>query len=734
MTLTGAIGIFHNAALLLTIALAFDMTAGRYLFKPNLAGQLLIGLGLAVVGCVIMLTPWYYQPGIIFDTRSVLLSISGLYFGVLPTAVAMAGTALLRIYQGGIATWTGVSVIAASGLLGIVWRQFHHNTLIDLSWRELFSFGFVVHIVMLALMLIMPQSIAFQVLADITLPVITIYPVAVVMLGSLMSLRLKRDRDTAFLQENEARFRALFEQAAAGVAQVDVHSGKFIHINRRFCDMLGYSAEEMQERTYQSVTFPDDLPTDIEKRKQLVNGEIRDFTIEKRYIHKNGGIVWASLTVSPLWKPGDTPDFTVAIVIDIDALKSAEHKALEAHAHARHLLEESDRQRLVLLSVIEDRKAAEAALKDSEARYRALANNGRMLIWSARPDKLCDYFNDPWLNFTGRSLEQESGFGWTEGVHPEDLDRCIQVYEAAFDKREKFSMVYRLRRNDGEYRWIIDDGVPRYDHRGQFAGYLGYCLDITERIQAEQEVRRLNTGLEQRVKERTAALEQANKELESFSYSVSHDLRAPLRAINGFAQILARRHRDDLNEEGRHYLDNVIEAGERMSRLIEDLLNYSRTGRHAINMVPVPLAPLLAQLKSTFGERIATLEASLAIIEPLATPAGDATLIGQILSNLIDNALTYRKPGIPPQIAISSTQDGDQVVISVKDNGIGIESEYYDKIFQVFQRLHGEEDYPGTGIGLAIVVKSARLMGGSVTVESTPGSGSNFTVRLPAAD
>lgn len=733
MTFIGIVGIFQNAALLLTIALAFDMTAGRLLFKPHLIWQMLIGAGIASVGAVIMLTPWYYQPGIIFDTRSVLLSVSGLFFGALPTAVAMAGTALVRLYQGGIATWTGVSVIIASGLTGIIWRYLRKVPLDKITWRELLAFGLVVHVLMLALMLFMPRTIAMQVLADITVPVLLIYPAAVVMLGSIMALRLRRDRDTRELLNSEARFRALFEQAAVGVAQVDTRTGRFVRTNRRFCDIIGYTRDEMERCNFQSIAHPEDLPSEDDKTKQLLSGKIREFSLEKRYIHKDGRIVWVNLTVSPLFEAGQAPFGIVVIVIDITERKQAEQAAYAARADAERLLEEADRQRLVLLSVIEDQKAAEAALKESETRYRYLANNGRALIWSSRLDKLCDFFNEPWLNFTGRTLEQEWGLGWSESIHPDDLDRCLQVYDTAFDKREKFSMVYRLRRHDGEYRWFIDDGVPRYDHNGEFSGFLGYCLDITERVEAEQEILRLNASLEQRVRKRTSELELANKELESFSYSVSHDLRAPLRAINGFAQILARRHSDALDDEGKHYLDNVVEAGERMSKLIEDLLHYSRTGRDAVRRCPVPLLPLLNQLSVTFAERISSAHATIDIEEPLATPLGDATLLGQVLTNLLDNALIYCKPEVPPKIVVSSKQENDRVVIRISDNGIGIAPEYYDKIFKVFQRLHTEEEYPGTGIGLAIVAKSVRMMGGSVSAESTLGVGSTFRIELRAA-
>jgi len=271
----------------------------------------------------------------------------------------------------------------------------------------------------------------------------------------------------------------------------------------------------------------------------------------------------------------------------------------------------------------------------------------------------------------------------------------------------------------------------RKDEIGRLGDDFNLMLAALEKNEAE--IRELNMSLEQRVHDRTSELESANKELESFSYSVSHDLRAPLRAVSGFAQILARRHRASLDEEGRHYLDNVVSASERMGTLIEDLLHYSRTGRGAVRAVPVPLKPIVEQLASTFGERIAAAGALFEVLEPLATPLGDATLVGQILSNLVDNALTYCRRDGTPQVTLSSVREGARVILRVADNGIGIAAEYHEKIFQVFQRLHSEDEYPGTGIGLAVVAKAVRLMEGEVSIESSPGQGSSFIVRLPAA-
>lgn len=245
------------------------------------------------------------------------------------------------------------------------------------------------------------------------------------------------------------------------------------------------------------------------------------------------------------------------------------------------------------------------------------------------------------------------------------------------------------------------------------------------------QVQHYAADLELRVARRTAQLEAANKELEAFSYSVSHDLRAPLRAVSGFAEIIARRHRASLDDQGQHYVDNIVEASARMSQLIDDLLAYSRLGRTSVRRQSVSLHDLLARITKDLAARAAESDADIDLPGDRLVVRGDPTLLNQIFANLLGNALTYHRPGSPPRVAISWRDESDHVVVCVSDNGIGIPPEYHNKIFNVFQRLHSEDDYPGTGIGLAIVKKAAELLGGRVWVESVVGEGSTFFVQLP---
>ena len=214
---------------------------------------------------------------------------------------------------------------------------------------------------------------------------------------------------------------------------------------------------------------------------------------------------------------------------------------------------------------------------------------------------------------------------------------------------------------------------------------------------------------------------------------MSNDLRAPLRAVAGFSDILARRPAGGLDDAGRHFLDNIIAASKHMGELVDDLLAYSRLGRGALRRVPVPLEPVVDRLCRTFENQLTEPGARLDVARPLATPVGDQTLVEQVLLNFVSNALTYRRDGVPPQIRVDATQRDGTVVLSVADNGIGIPTEYQERIFDVFARLHTEEEYSGTGIGLAIARKAARLMDGEITVASTPGEGSTFSLHLPAA-
>ena len=287
----------------------------------------------------------------------------------------------------------------------------------------------------------------------------------------------------------------------------------------------------------------------------------------------------------------------------------------------------------------------------------------------------------------------------------------------------------QLQSAKGNIKWCRAMGRT-VKKEGRCVKVYGTFQDITDRKNAEEEIRELNRNLELRVHQRTVQLEEANKELEDFVYSVSHDLRAPLRSISGFAEIINRRHKSSLNEEGRHYFDNIVKASGQMGDLIDDLLKFSRLGRKAIQSENVSLDDLFKTAVATLSDQIKKSGARVNLPEQMPVVQGDMTLATHIFINLLENAVKYHQPHEPPLVDVGFEVEDPYVVVSVADNGIGIAPEYHEKIFNIFQRLHSQADYPGTGIGLAAVKKAVQIMAGRVWVESEPGKGSVFKIKV----
>ena len=380
--------------------------------------------------------------------------------------------------------------------------------------------------------------------------------------------------------------------------------------------------------------------------------------------------------------------------------------------------------------VTEDKRRQEA-LRESEVRFRTLADAAPMLVWEAGTDKLRNYFNQTWLNFVGRPMEQELGQGWTENIHPDDLEKCLQTYASSFNAHISFEMEYRLRHHTGEYRWLLDKGVPRFGPQGTFQGYIGACVDITENVQAKQSSMERRAELEQLVNERTLSLQEAIAQMEEFSYSVSHDLRAPLRAMQGYATALMEDYQGKvIDEEGREYLQRIVSAGIRMDRLTRDVLVYSRIPRTAMQLQSVGLDQLVSDIVQQYLEDKSK-DVKISIETPLLPVIGNESFLSQAISNLVDNAVKFNKTGQISHIRIWTESHQDQVRLWVEDDGIGIKPEHQARIWGMFERVHPQSKYDGTGIGLAIVRKTVERMNGSMGVISDGTSGSKFWIQLP---
>ncbi|MGZ4989045.1 MAG: sensor histidine kinase, partial [Limisphaerales bacterium] len=346
---------------------------------------------------------------------------------------------------------------------------------------------------------------------------------------------------------------------------------------------------------------------------------------------------------------------------------------------------------------------------------------------------------------SGKMLRWNRNAEMISGYSAEDFSEMLSIDLLAPEYRDAIAAARRrLIKADGyeemEVEYLTKSGgrIPFWINgkRVIFNGkrcVIGVGLNISKLKNTEEKLRQLNAELEDRVKARTKQLERTNKELEAFSYTVSHDLRAPLHAIRGFAQALKEDYGAAIVGEGEEFLDHILQAGERMSHLIEDVLRYSRTGREGVKLRDVPVAQLVHQVRGDFELRLDEIGGKLEIAENLPEVAGEPTLLVQVFTNLFQNAINYRRRDVPLIVKVDSFREAGDVVLSVSDNGIGIASENWEKVFQAFHRLHTDKEHPGTGLGLASVKKAVEVMGGMVWVESDLGLGTTFFIRLKDA-
>ena len=282
---------------------------------------------------------------------------------------------------------------------------------------------------------------------------------------------------------------------------------------------------------------------------------------------------------------------------------------------------------------------------------------------------------------------------------------------------------------------LIDVSVtvsPVRDAADRVVGASKIARDITERKRAEAELKLLYETLEDRVVERTRQLEDINAELDAFGYSVSHDLRAPLRAMDGFAMALVEDYGATLDERGRDYAQRIAEAARRMDLLIQDLLAYSRLSRGDLRPEPLPLADVMQETLRALEADLQARAAVIDVVEPLGRVMAHRETLRSVITNLVSNAIKFMPAGVQPRVRVRSEPRGAAERLWVEDNGIGIDPRYHASIFRVFERLHGVEAYPGTGIGLAIVRRGTERMGGRAGLESAPGAGARFWIELPA--
>jgi PAS domain S-box-containing protein len=618
------------------------------------------------------------------------------------------------------------------------------------------------------------------------------------------------------LFESEFKFSKLFENGPFGMVIANKEF-RFKKVNPAFCSILGYSEDELLQFTFKDVSHPDDLVKDMVNVRKLMDKEISVYKTEKRYIRKDGQVIWGSLTVTATYDSEGQFLYNLGIIEDITRRKQVEEElkkskellsetesmgkvggwefAIDTRKQTwtdevyrihevdfdfnpnvdngivfytpesqpiiakavQRVIEEGEPFDLELEIItakgnrkkvhsigkadfehrrvygffqdITERKKIEKTLQESEEKFRkAFATNPDSITITRLSD--------------GRYLSVNSGFtqifGFTEeetvGKTPLDInmwhnpeDRKLFIHELnAKGVVENFEA--RLCTKNGTLKDTLVSAT-KLDLEGM-PHILSTTKDITDRKKAENEIKELNETLEQRVEERTNQLKEANQELEAFSYSVSHDLRAPLRHINGFVDLLTDKYTDLLPEKGKHYLDVIVDSSKQMGALIDDLLQFSRTGRKEMQESNLDMNQVLKEVLVSLEHDIEKRKIEWDIAS-LPTIKGDHSLLRMVWQNLLSNAIKFTKTKEIANIQIGYNDDGKEYTFFVRDNGAGFDMRFVNKLFGVFQRLHTTKEFEGTGIGLANVRRIILKHGGRTWAESQLNEGATFYFTLP---
>jgi PAS domain S-box-containing protein len=516
--------------------------------------------------------------------------------------------------------------------------------------------------------------------------------------GIAMDITDRKQAEEA-LRNSEQRYTLAAQIGRSGAWEMWPREGK-IFFDGNLTRLLGYEADELSEDLADwYVTVPGYARAGLAAALQaVIEGRADNYQIEHPVQRKDGSTGWLLAQGQRVSPPGQVPLRLVGSSLDITERKASNQVLLD--------------------------------LKDMLEQAEALVKLGS---WVGDVDSQRLTISEQLFRNVGLDPSEKvpTDAEYIARIHPQDRNMVVQDMAAIRSGKEVGELLIRTNPDHGPVRTMRRTvrRIPA-DAEGRGIRYIGTLLDITDAVAAEEQLKRLNQELEQRVAERTEQLSIANQELEAFSYTVSHDLKAPLRGIDGYSQLLVEECKDQLDEDGREFVQRIRYGVGQMVELINDLLEYSRMERRDMALEPVDLLPLVDQVLDVYRSDIESSRTEVRLaLDPVTLPLDrDGFMV--VLRNLVGNALKFSREVDSPCIEIGGRSEAGRRILWVKDNGVGFDMKYHDRIFGIFQRLHRPEAFPGTGVGLALVSKAVSRMGGRVWAESEPGAGATFFLEL----
>ncbi len=686
------IGLINNVALLIALVVLFDIVTVKSRLESRRM-QVIAGLFLSLIGIAVMFSSWEMRPGIIFDTRSILLSLSGVYFGLIPTTIGVLTTATLRIAQGGSGMYMGVGVIFTSALLGLLLRFAYHGKVAEINWRGMLLLGISVHLVMFMWTAILPPGIRLQVLKHIATPVLLIFPIGTVLLGKLMEQNLKRRESEEQIRRSERQLRESQLIAGLGTYILDVPAEKWTSSDI-LDDILGI--DQNFERTVESwanLIYPDDRNRMLHHFQKEVLEQRGRFDKEYRIINQR--------TEKIRW------------------------------VHGLGELElDTENEPVKMIGTIQDitgRKETERALQQSEEKFRAFFNNTNdsifihKLLPNGQPGNFIEV-NEVACRQLGYSRAELLNMTPND-IRATGLKRSVKELLLEMVKHGSYSVETAHRTKAGK-----EFPVELNTHVFKLAGedvILGVARDISRRRQLEEEFRQA----------------QKMESIGRLAGGIAHDFNNLLTVINGYSSMLLSEFTK--GEKSYKMLEQVNKAGERAARLTNQILAFSRKQILKLevlnlNTVVAEIHTLLTRLigeqiklESDLGKDLPPIRADRGQLEQviinLAINARDAMLSGGVL-NLETSPVRLDEKYIQKNHQVTP---GDYLLLTISDTGVGIKAEIQDQIFDPF--FTTKEKGKGTGLGLAVVHGIVTQLGGFIRVYSEAGEGATFKIYLPVA-